>query len=121
VLFTGKNAVVLPVVVRVRFRLFVVFLMRETALPQFSFVVFISMRYAGFNVGQRVAVRFREFGFSVVVSLMRFRVSHPVVAFALLCLGFGFARDWVLTPVALDLRCGCVWALTWVMPPSPII
>lgn len=54
VLFTGISRVVLPVVVRVRFRGFVVFLMRRTALPQFSFVVFISMRDAGLNVGQRV-------------------------------------------------------------------
>lgn len=50
---------VLPVVVRVRFRLFVVFLMRRTALPRLSFVVFISMRDAGLNVGQRVVFRFR--------------------------------------------------------------
>lgn len=66
--------------------------MRKTALPRFSFVVFISMRDAGFNVGQRVVFRFREFSFSRVVSFMRFRVSHPVVMFALRCLGFGFAE-----------------------------
>lgn len=79
VLLTGINAVVVPVVLRVFSICFVVFLMRETALPRLSFVIAISMRYAVFNVGQRVAVRFREFGFSVVVSLMRFRVSVPVV------------------------------------------
>lgn len=87
-LFTGISRVVLPVVVRVRFRGFVVFLMRETALPRLSFVVCISMRDAGLNVGQRVVVRFREFGFSVVFSLMRFRVLLPVVVYLLRCLGF---------------------------------
>lgn len=79
VLFIGENRVSLPVVVRVFSICFVVFLMRKTALPRLSFVIAISMRYAGFNVGQRVVVRVREFGFSVVVSLMRFRVLHPVV------------------------------------------
>lgn len=78
-LFTGKNAVVLPVVVRVRIRCFVVFLMRRTALPRLCFVVFISMRDAGLNVGQRVLLIVPRVGFSVVFSLMRFRVSHPVV------------------------------------------
>ena len=53
--------------------------MRRTALPRLCFVMFISMRDAGLNVGQRVVVRFRLFGFSRVVSLMRFRVSHPVI------------------------------------------
>lgn len=87
-LFIDENRVVLPVVVRVRFRGFVVFLMRRTALPRLCFVVAISMRDAGLNVGQRVLFRFREFGFSVVFSLMRFRVSHPVVVYLLRCLGF---------------------------------
>lgn len=88
VLFTGISRVVLPVVLRVFLRCVVVFLMRKTALPRFVFVIAISMRYAGFNVGQRVVVRFREFGFSVVFSLMRFRVSHLVVVYLLRCLGF---------------------------------
>ena len=62
--------------------------MRETALPRLCFVVFISMRYAVCELGQRVVFRFREFGFSVVFSLMRFRVSHLVVVYLLRCLGF---------------------------------
>lgn len=98
VLLTGIDRVSLPVVVRVFSICFVVFLMRETALPRLSFVIAISMRYAGFNVGQRVVVRFREFGFSVVVSLLRFRVSVPVVMFAVMRLGFGFAE------IGLSLR-----------------
>ena len=51
----------------------------------------ISMCDAGLNVGQRVVVRVREFGFICVVSLLRFRVSLPVVVFAYAGLGFGFA------------------------------
>ena len=51
---THKKRRINPVVVRVRFRLFVVFLMRRTALPRLCFVIAISMRYAGLNVGQRV-------------------------------------------------------------------
>lgn len=59
VLFIGENRVVLPVVVRVRFRLFVVFLMRKNVGLRIGFVVCISIRDAGLNVGQRVVVRFR--------------------------------------------------------------
>lgn len=69
----------IDVVVRVRFRLFVVFLMRRTALPRFGFVVAISMRDAGLNVGQRVLLIVPRVSFSVVFSLMRLLVSHPVV------------------------------------------
>ena len=52
-LFTGIDSVLFPVV-RVFLRCVVVFLMRRTALPRLCFVVFISMRDAGLNVGQRV-------------------------------------------------------------------
>ena len=53
--------------------------MRETALPRFGFVVCISMRDAGFNVGQRVLLIVLLVGISVVFTLMRDLVSHPVV------------------------------------------
>ena len=76
------------VVVRVRFRLFVVFLMRETALPRFGFVVCISMRYAVLNVGQRVVFALRLLVVLRDLFALRLLVSHPVVAFALLRLGF---------------------------------
>ena len=86
-LFIGENRVVLPVVLRVFFLCFVVFLMRETALPRLC-VVAISMRDAGLNVGQRVLLIVPRVGFSVVFSLMRYRVLLPVVCFVLRCLGF---------------------------------
>ena len=78
-LFIDREPVSLPVVLRVFLRCVVVFLIRETALPQFSFVVCISIRFAGFIVGQRVVLIVPRVGFSVVVSLMRYRVSLPVV------------------------------------------
>ncbi len=87
-LFTGINAVVLPVVVRVRFRLFVVFLMRETALPRLCFVVCISMRYAVLNVGQRCLVALRLLVVLRDLFALRCRVYVPVVVYLLRCLGF---------------------------------
>lgn len=89
---------VLPVVVRVRFRGFVVFLMRENVGLRFGFVVCISIRFAGFVVGQRVLLIVPRVGFSVVVFVLRYRVSHPVVMFIATGLGFGFAE------IGLSLR-----------------
>ena len=62
--------------------------MRRTALPRLCFVVFISMRDAGLNVGQRVLLIVPRVGFSVVFSLMRFRVLLPVVVCFAVRLGF---------------------------------
>lgn len=61
--------------------------MRKTALPLFISVVFISMRDAGFNVGQRCLLRCVLLVISRVVFLMRFRVSVPVVVLLLRALG----------------------------------
>ncbi len=78
-LFTGINAVLLPVVLRVFFLRVVVFLMRETALPRLCFVACISMRYAVLNVGQRVVFVLRLLVVLRDLFVLRLLVSHPVV------------------------------------------
>ncbi len=78
-LFTDINAVLFPVVLRVFFRLFVVFLMRETALPRLCFVAYISMRYAVCELGQRVVFALRLLVVLRDLFVLRLWVSHPVV------------------------------------------
>lgn len=87
-LFTGIDSVLFPVVLRVFLRCVVVFLMRETALPRFSFVVCISMRYAVCELGQRVVFALRLLVVLRDLFALRLLVLLPVVAFALLRLGF---------------------------------
>lgn len=95
--------------------------MRRTALSRLCFVVAISMRDAGLNVGQRVLFRFRLLGFFGCV------FSHAFSGFAsgcLICSALPWVLNclgWAFTPGVIRLRFGCVWALTWVMPPRTII
>lgn len=81
--------------------------MRETALPRFSFVVFISMRYAVFELGQRVVFALRLLVVLRDLFALRLLVSHPVVALHCYALGSEL--------LGLGFYAGCDSVAVWVL------